>query len=99
MAGPAHGVAHALDLDLRLELEALPVGPSRQRELGLPDLPRQRIAGIEAAPDPERPVVVRHLDPKHAGHAGDTVVGEADHEAVAPAAVVVPDVRGPHAVA
>src|SRR5213083_3359591 len=49
VAGPPHGVPRALHLDLRLELEALPVGPPWQREPGLPDLPWQRIAGIEAS--------------------------------------------------
>ena len=81
-ACPLHGIADAFDFKLGLEQQPFPVRASWQREARLPDLPGQRITGIQATAGEHRAVLPSHLDAQRPRHAGDAIVGKPDHESV-----------------
>src|SRR5690348_9521899 len=47
VTGPTNGVAHSLYLDLRFKFQSLPIGDVRKHKLGLPNLARHRITGVQ----------------------------------------------------
>src|SRR3954451_2658433 len=74
LAGPTNRVTLPLYLDLSLEPQPFPRGPFRQRELGLADLARQWITGIQASACEHAPIRIRHGNAQHAWHRRNAVV-------------------------
>src|SRR5579864_6043336 len=78
VASPSHRVADALNVNLRLEAQALPFGPLRQHKLRLPNFSGQRISSIEAAALQLFSVLGLHRHTQNSGNPRDTVIGKAE---------------------
>src|SRR5580692_12596693 len=95
MTGPAHRIAHALHLNLRLELQSLPFRSLRQHQLGLPNPSRHRISSIQASALEYFAVLILDTHAQHARNPGNAVIGEADDKSEVARILVAPDKRRP----
>src|SRR5262249_44824722 len=89
-AGPAHGAADALRLDLGAQAQLPAFYARRERKARLAQPAPERVARVEAAAHAQLAVRRLHEDAQHAGHARNAVVDEGHHQLRRPLALPLP---------
>src|SRR5580693_8275232 len=98
VTSPAHGIAHALYLDLSSKFQAFPLVEVRKHELRLPNLARQRVTGVETAALEQISVLALDVHPQYPRHSRDSVICEADNQPQSSGVLIAPDERRPHPI-
>src|ERR1700693_271204 len=99
MTGPPYRIAHSLDLNFCSEFQSFPICHLRQHKLCLPNLARQRVAGVQTPALERQSVLALHRYPQYSGYTRDTVICETDDQPQTTAVFIAPDERRSHPIA